>query len=103
LPPPEKIPEIPASLQIVFIGKIHSIVDDQIVIDTSPCFPVQSALDLDSVLCLEDRTPLGKIFDVFGPISSPFYSVRTSLTPDTPLPEVGKSVYCVPQLSSYVF
>lgn len=29
-----------------------------------------------SVLCLADRTPLGRIDDVFGPVSSPFYVLR---------------------------
>jgi H/ACA ribonucleoprotein complex non-core subunit NAF1 len=33
-------------------------------------------LDVDSVLCDEDRVPIGKVCDVFGPVCSPFYVVR---------------------------
>lgn len=29
-----------------------------------------------SVLCLEDRTPLGRVEDVFGPVVLPFYALR---------------------------
>lgn len=29
-----------------------------------------------SVLCLDDRTPLGRVEDVFGPVKSPFYALR---------------------------
>jgi hypothetical protein len=32
--------------------------------------------DLDSILWLEDRSPLGRIDDVFGPVAQPLYSVR---------------------------
>lgn len=34
------------------------------------------AYDLDTVLFLEGGQPLGKVFDVFGPVAEPYYCVR---------------------------
>lgn len=34
------------------------------------------AYDLDTVLFLEEGQPLGKVFDVFGPVAEPYYCVR---------------------------
>ena len=34
------------------------------------------AADDDSVLCLRDRTPLGKVWEVFGPVRHPHYVIR---------------------------
>lgn len=34
------------------------------------------ALDLDTILFFDKDTPMGKIFDVFGPVDRPFYVVR---------------------------
>lgn len=28
------------------------------------------------MLCLADRTPLGRVEDVFGPVKAPFYALR---------------------------
>ena len=35
-----------------------------------------AALVEDSVLCLEDRAPLGAVAEIFGPVREPFYVVR---------------------------
>jgi H/ACA ribonucleoprotein complex non-core subunit NAF1 len=55
------------------IGSVHSIVESLVVVQSRPMLP---ALDTDSVLWRSNRQPLGAIFETFGPVQSPFYSVR---------------------------
>jgi len=56
------------------MGSIKSIVDSLVIVEA---FVNQSALDIDSVLFIDrGERALGKIFDVFGPVSKPFYAVR---------------------------
>ena len=31
-----------------------------------------------TVLCLEDRTPLGRVTELFGPVQAPLYALRYS-------------------------
>ena len=97
--------EVPASkedikidpqLQLHPAGVIDNIVEGFVVIKGKDCnviksfftntlqtkaIPGQSPLNIDSVLCFEDRLPLGRIFEVFGPVPSPFYSVHYESIP----------------------
>ena len=74
LPPIEDLTISVPSEQVVQMGTVSTIVDQLVVVKAILNFP---AIDLDSVLFLENglRT-LGKVFDVFGPVSEPYYSVR---------------------------
>ena len=74
LPPIEDLAISVPSEQVVQMGVIMTIVDQLVVVKAFQNFP---AIDLDSVLFLDsgDR-PLGKVFDVFGPVTEPYYSVR---------------------------
>eukprot|EP00933_Yihiella_yeosuensis_P020166 TRINITY_DN16241_c0_g1_i1.p1 TRINITY_DN16241_c0_g1~~TRINITY_DN16241_c0_g1_i1.p1 ORF type:complete len:614 (+),score=205.76 TRINITY_DN16241_c0_g1_i1:85-1926(+) len=57
------------------IGKITSIVDGLVVIEG---LPDSKALDLQSVVCLEDGLIIGVVVDVFGAVTEPFYLVYVS-------------------------
>jgi rRNA processing protein Gar1 len=57
---------------IELLGHIMHILDGTCVIRSAAGRP---ALDLDSVLCLEDRKLIGRVFETFGQVSDPFYSV----------------------------
>lgn len=74
LPPIEDLQiNVPAQ-ECVQLGTIITTVDDLVVVKA---FPNTPAIDIDSVLFLEGGTQaLGKVFDVFGPVCQPFYSVR---------------------------
>lgn len=54
-------------------GRVRHAVDRQLVVESEPGQPV---LDLESVLFRADGTALGRVFDVLGPVSSPYYTVR---------------------------
>lgn len=60
---------------LVKIGKVLNIVDVLVVIESIRSMP---PLDLDTVLFKSNGKPIGQIFDVFGPIVEPHYSIRFS-------------------------
>ncbi len=63
-------------------------------------------LDIDSILVLQDKTILGRLFEVFGPVTKPFYSVLFNTEADIaqiPNATVGQHVFYVPNLAKIVF
>ncbi len=65
--------EIPAGSRIESLGQVHAIMKPFIVLTTRSTFAV---LDIGSlVVCSNSRTVAGIIWDVFGPIKAPLYSV----------------------------
>jgi hypothetical protein len=86
---------VSAEHTLVSVGRIKSIMDKAIVVESLPdalASPSKSlhpyalahdeiansrALDSDTVLCcIESRKPIGRVFETFGPVTSPFYIVR---------------------------
>ncbi|SNX84959.1 related to NAF1 - nuclear assembly factor [Melanopsichium pennsylvanicum] len=109
------------------LGKVHSIVDSVVVVEqdvTKPepgpananAVPVDSAgrqgeregeysvLDTGSLLCFEDGKVLGLVFETFGSIHNPMYSIRfaSAAAIDRDVVEKGKAVYYLPAQSTYV-
>lgn len=41
------------------------------------------ALDIGTVLCTDERVLLGRVEDIFGPVSRPLYALRSSLAADS--------------------
>jgi len=74
LPPVEDLDMTVNEADCLEVGEISSTVDDLVVIESNPGLP---ALDLESVLFLEKGAKaLGRVFDVIGPVTRPFYVVR---------------------------
>ncbi|KAM7302914.1 H/ACA ribonucleoprotein complex non-core subunit NAF1 [Ixodes scapularis] len=73
LPPIEELHITVPQAELRQAGIVHSVVDRLLVIESCAGQPV---LDLDSVLFVSGGAPLGQVFDVFGPVSRPFYVVR---------------------------
>ncbi len=87
------------------IGTIASVVDDLVVVKGAVG---TAALDLDSVLFLDrGQRPLGKIFDVMGPVVQPFYCVRFNSNEHIKEKnvEVGMAVFYAPRTehTSFIF
>ncbi|XP_027847753.2 H/ACA ribonucleoprotein complex non-core subunit NAF1 [Aphis gossypii] len=86
------------------VGCIKSVVDTLVIVEA---FLNQPALDIDSVLFVDrGKRALGRIFDVFGSVTKPFYAVRFNdsnhiKTFDI---QIKEPVYCAPQTeyASYV-
>jgi len=74
LPPVEDLDMTVNEADCLEVGEISSTVEDLVVIESNPGLP---ALDLESVLFLEKGAKaLGRVFDVIGPVTRPFYVVR---------------------------
>ena len=65
---------VPEKEPIYAIGIVEKIIDRLVVIHSFK--DLEAALDEDSVLLLEDRSPIGKVYETFGPVPQPYYSVR---------------------------
>lgn len=96
LPPIEELKiSVPAD-NLIKIGTVLNIVDVLVIVESVRSMP---PLDLDSVLFKSDGTPVGMIFDVFGSVRDPHYSVR--FTKAEHIQEkgihLGMSVWFLPQ------
>ncbi|XP_013200924.1 H/ACA ribonucleoprotein complex non-core subunit NAF1 [Amyelois transitella] len=105
LPPIEDLAISLPAQETTKIGTIASIVDRLVIVRA---FPETPAVDLDSVLFLENGAKtLGKVFDVFGPVTEPHYCVRFNSAEHVSTRGVrpGADVFIAPESShtSYVF
>ncbi|EDV21203.1 H/ACA ribonucleoprotein complex non-core subunit NAF1 [Trichoplax sp. H2] len=74
LPEVEEIDfKLDESIAMQNIGSISSVIDTLVIVKANALAP---ALDIDSLLFLENRLCIGKIFETFGPVNSPYYSLR---------------------------
>ena len=65
---------VPEKEPIYAIGIVDKIIDRLVVIHSFK--DMEAALDEDTVMLLEDRSVIGKIYETFGPVPQPYYSVR---------------------------
>ncbi|KAJ9479737.1 H/ACA ribonucleoprotein complex non-core subunit NAF1 [Pseudozyma hubeiensis] len=112
------------------LGKVHSIVDSVVVVEqdvqqsnegnptstNTGSVPIDSTgrqgerqgeysvLDTGSLLCFEDGKVLGFVFETFGSIHNPMYSIRfaSAASIDRDLVSAGKDVFYLPKQSTYV-
>ncbi|KAI9307634.1 Gar1/Naf1 RNA binding region-domain-containing protein [Cunninghamella echinulata] len=90
------IPEyiITPDISIEYIGDVLNIIDKAIIIQSY--IDPKNVLNMESLLCFEDRSMLGEIFETFGPIARPFYSVRFNSKAEMPNAPIGTKVFWVP-------
>ncbi|KAJ2227041.1 hypothetical protein IWW45_007197 [Coemansia sp. RSA 485] len=69
------INQLPEPTQLHPLGIVHSIVDCSVTIKAHTSGD-KHVLDSESLVVLGDKQVLGQIFDVFGPVSQPMYSIR---------------------------
>ncbi|KAI8347349.1 Gar1/Naf1 RNA binding region-domain-containing protein [Blakeslea trispora] len=89
--------EVTPSTSIVLAGHIYNVIDNVIVVHARQGSEL-STLDQGSLLVYEDRQVMGEVFETFGPIVRPYYSVRynTAQEIDLALAVVGAPVFYVP-------
>ncbi|TNY18886.1 Gar1/Naf1 RNA binding region-domain-containing protein [Rhodotorula diobovata] len=100
-PPVQKIDE---GAELAKFGKVESVIETVVVVkaDTGGDWRV---LDEGTVVCWEDRTVIGTIFETFGSVQQPFYSIRfpASSPPDPSVFTPSRAVFYSPNLASFVF
>ncbi|XP_075994591.1 uncharacterized protein naf1 [Genypterus blacodes] len=86
---------LPETAEIWPIGTISSIVEQLVVVQSLKDTP---PLTDDSIFFTSDRLAVGKVFDVFGPVTSPLYILRfnSSQQIDSRGLTVGETLYYTP-------
>jgi H/ACA ribonucleoprotein complex non-core subunit NAF1 len=101
--PPRPQVDISDMTPIASLGKVLRIVGTSVVIWQDVRLE-RRALDLGSILVLGDQTILGEIYDTFGPVTQPLYTVR--FESEQALKEtgvtVGADVYYLPKRSEFI-
>lgn len=101
LPPLEElIITVDECVNLVDIGNVVSIVGILVIVQSNQNMP---PLNEETVVFLEGRVSCGKIFEVFGPVSSPWYSLRFNSTEDIANKgiTVGTKMFCAPKVDKY--
>ncbi|XP_045071472.1 H/ACA ribonucleoprotein complex non-core subunit NAF1 [Coregonus clupeaformis] len=104
---PEELPAVeeltvvlPEEAEILPLGSVTSIIQQLVIIQSLKDTP---PLKDDSVIFNSDRLAVGKVFEVFGPVSSPFYVLRFNSESD--ITERGvklkDSMFYAPSLTDY--
>ncbi|NXG46405.1 NAF1 protein, partial [Psilopogon haemacephalus] len=74
LPPVEDLSIIlPDNVELKPFGTVSSIIEQLVIIESLRGLP---PVNEDSIIFKRDRQPAGKIFEIFGPVSHPFYVLR---------------------------
>ncbi|XP_064478718.1 H/ACA ribonucleoprotein complex non-core subunit NAF1-like [Ornithodoros turicata] len=105
LPPIEDLRITVPKEELHPVGRVYNMVDQLLVIESIVGQPI---LDLDSVLFRTGGEPIGQVFDVFGPVSQPYYVIRFNKPEDIAEKkyEKGEPVYYAPlhaDMTQYVF
>ncbi|KIY96765.1 hypothetical protein MNEG_11199 [Monoraphidium neglectum] len=77
---------VEASDPLVHVGNVTAVVEDMAVVQGLINMP---ALAEGSVLLLEDRCPVGRVEEVFGPVTQPLYAFRYEAQQLKPAPQGG--------------
>ncbi|CAO3636572.1 unnamed protein product [Cunninghamella blakesleeana] len=85
---------ITPEMNIEYIGDVLNVIDKAIIVQSN--INPKNVLDMESLLCFEDRTMLGEVFETFGPIARPFYSVRFNAKEEVPSVSIGTKIFWVP-------
>ncbi|KAG8685252.1 hypothetical protein FRC11_010872, partial [Ceratobasidium sp. 423] len=105
--PEVKAPEftvVPPEDVLELIGEVMTIIDSVVVI-RGYTSGVDRVLDTDSPLVFEDRNVFGVVFETFGAVKQPLYSVRfpSASAIDKDIIRIGRQVFHVPTRSNFVF
>ncbi|CAK8693077.1 unnamed protein product [Clavelina lepadiformis] len=90
---------LPGTVALQVIGEVNSIIDDNVVVIKA--IPNKPALNLDSVLFLENRSVLGRIYETFGPVSAPYYVVCFEEGKIHAGVAVNQKVYSAPEIGDF--
>jgi H/ACA ribonucleoprotein complex non-core subunit NAF1 len=105
LPPVPEFAVAPSD-SIMFAGSMEALVDGLIVAQAH-VNEFTKALDAGSAICRDNRKPIGRIEEVFGPVNQPMYLIRpvesflSSLSP--PFTIQPARIFYVPSQSCFIF
>lgn len=112
--------EITAAYSLRALGKVSGVMEKAVIVMSAAAekattgenrraagdreISEASALDAGSIICFEDRTVLGEVFETFGPVTAPLYIIRFNSREeiDAVKATVGREVLSVPELCKTV-
>ncbi|XP_054845526.1 H/ACA ribonucleoprotein complex non-core subunit NAF1 [Eublepharis macularius] len=91
---------LPESVELMPIGNVSSIIENLVIVESLKGLP---PVNEDSVLFKEDRYSIGKVFEVFGPVSHPFYALQFKNPEhiETKGIKIHDAVYFAPSVESF--
>ncbi|KAJ7326840.1 hypothetical protein JRQ81_016599 [Phrynocephalus forsythii] len=91
---------LPESVELLPFGKVSSIIEHQVIIESDKGLP---PVNEDTVFFKEDHHSIGKVFEVFGPVSHPFYVLQfnSSEQIESRGIKVHDAVYFAPSVESF--
>lgn len=96
----EETIEIAPGDEVIEIGIVCSVIASEGTIVVK-AMSTSSPLVEGSILCLQDKFPLGRIYEVFGPVTAPFYVVKRRQEQYTQ-PLMTQRVFAVLKSISYI-
>ena len=106
----EPAPQLPEDLKITeqtqleYVGNIIRVAGKNIIISAAVSGEFR-VLEEKSVFCMEDRTPIGVLYETFGRVQAPLYSVKFDSTEaaEQYKNRIGEKVYYVVSASKFLF
>jgi H/ACA ribonucleoprotein complex non-core subunit NAF1 len=106
----EPAPTVPSDfhltteMPIEFVGELFQVVEKTAIIKAAASGEFRILRD-NSIFCFEDRQILGVLYETFGRVQSPAYSVKFNTEEEVQqlVPRKGQKVYYVVPASSFVF
>jgi H/ACA ribonucleoprotein complex non-core subunit NAF1 len=96
-PPPSVAVEVGEGEALTPAGSVLSVIEGTVVVRAAGG---SRALNEGAVLVLEDRSVLGAVEDIFGPVTAPLYALRCAA--EGPAVAPGARVFSVDRLAQYV-
>ncbi|KAH0616074.1 hypothetical protein JD844_026896 [Phrynosoma platyrhinos] len=91
---------LPESVELMPFGKISSIIGHLVIVESQKGLP---PVNEDTVLFRDDRRSVGKVFEVFGPVSHPFYVLQFNSPEHIEAKDIKihDAVYFAPSVESF--
>ncbi|KAJ1851362.1 hypothetical protein LPJ73_003061 [Coemansia sp. RSA 2703] len=86
------VTQLPTSTALHPLGTVHAHVGNSVTI-LAHTHGLQRVLDADTLVAQADGTVVGVVFEVFGPVTQPMYSVRFATPEEAQKLKVGEQVF----------
>ncbi|KAJ5407112.1 hypothetical protein N7465_008396 [Penicillium sp. CMV-2018d] len=95
---------ITPEMKIVFLGKVHAAIDNNVLIEANTSGEYQ-VLESGSLLCSDDRQVIGVVAETLGRVENPLYTVTYSTASEVQEKGLvkGKDIFYVEGHSTFVF
>ncbi|KAJ5162722.1 uncharacterized protein N7500_004552 [Penicillium coprophilum] len=96
--------KITPEMKIVFLGKVHAAIDNNVLIEANTSGEYQ-VLESGSLLCSDDRQTIGVVAETLGRVENPLYTITYATAAEVQDKGLvkGKDIFYVEEHSTFVF